>query len=201
MKTQTPTGFSTSGYQAGAVVGELAQLQRLLGESGEQAEERLTAACLRRPVLCPKCRAGGARPEGGRYRCQSCPAVFELFDARWLSRRQISPRAWVLTLKCFELGLGGQQISDLTGLSMPTVYKTLETIRLALAGAHTDGAGARSDEEFARYLRRQTAKHCGIPAKSLPLYVKEYEWRFRFRGRPLFEALLEAVCRLERSES
>ncbi len=200
MKTQTPTGFSTSGYQAGAAVGELAQLQRLLGESGEQAEERLAAACLRRPVLCPKCRAGGPRPEGRRrYRCQSCPAVFGLCDGRWLSRRQITARAWVLTLKGFELGLGGQQIADLTGLSMPTVYKTLETIRLALAA--TDSVRVLPAGEFRRYLQAQTAKHCGIPAKSLPLYLKEYEWRFSYRGRPLFNLLLEAVARPEQSGS
>lgn len=248
MKTQGHTGFATSGYQTGVLSGDLAHLQRLLGASSKQAEDQLAASCLRQPVRCPRCGEGGCRPRGGRrYGCSSCRAEFGLFDGRWLSRRRITPRAWVLTLKGFELGLGGQEISELTGLSMPTVYKTLETIRMALACldprwealvgslekaqgqpwrevfgiTESDGrvrvdsreggegfvypgrhaGGRRPEGPFLRYLLSQTAKHCGIPPASFPLYLKEYELRFNSRGRPLFELLLEAVARPRRSGS
>lgn len=271
------TGFASSGYQAGGHSGELAQLKRLLGASREEAEEELAASSLRLPARCPRCGQDGAGFEGRRrYRCASCRAVFGLFDGRWLSRRSITPHAWLVTLKGFELGLSGQQISGSTGLSMPTVYKTLETIRMALAcldprweglvgvleesqgrswpgmfgikesegrvsvetlegGApwgegdalppvlHAEGfvytagygefdalvwhgpiaggqraAGGRREalaNPFLRFLLSHTAKHCGIPSQSFPLYLKEYELRFNHRGRPLFERLLSAITR------
>lgn len=213
MKTQGPTGFATSGYQTGDASGELAHLQGLLDATAVQAEDMLAAFCLRQPVRCPRCGDSGCRPRGRRrYLCSSCRNAFGLFEGTWLSRRRITPRAWVLTLKGFELGLGGQEISELTGLSMPTVYKTLETIRMAVAsldprwegpadsletprGIEEFLAQGRVAEPFRRFLLRQTAKHCGIRAMSFPLYLKEYELRFNHRGRPLFDLLADAVAR------
>ena len=252
VREHRPTGFTAAGYQAGARFAGLDDFHLFLSTYSRDAQGRLAEACLRRPAVCPRCaRADCRRVSTRRMRCRACSQTFDLFDGRWFSKRRIPAKAWLAAIKSFELGLGGRQTARLTGLSMPTVYATLETIRLALCALDSEWRAPAGDEKapvfgvrragdgvkieriegpiadapavvhqdgfvytapaqgydalirhpsgapratrrrgprdpFLRYMIARTAKHFGIPEASFPLYLKEYEFRFNRRGRPLF---------------
>lgn len=212
-------GFTAAGFQTGSRFAGLDEFHAFLATGLRGAQARLVQACRRRPAACPRCR--------------DCDCA----HGRWLGKRRIPAKAWLAAVKSFELGLGGRQTARLTGLSKPTVYATLDTIRAALAALDPDWSAPSGDEKspvfgvrwegervrvtrvhgpaagcdavisygaalprrtadpFLRYLAAQTAKHFGIPQASFPLYLKEYEFRFNRRGRPLFDEILDALTR------
>lgn len=98
------------------------------------AARRIDAACRSVPTRCTRC--GGERLYvlgGDRRRCASCRLTLRPITGRWLARLHASPRTWLSVVRCFALGLGGKGVADVCGLSRPTAYRALETIRLALA--------------------------------------------------------------------
>ena len=52
---------------------------------------------------------------------------------------------------------------------------------------------ARGNDPFGRYLASRLPCHFGVPRAAFPLFVKEYELRFNFRGGGLLDALIQAM--------
>lgn len=121
----------------------LLELQRILSsarrlsrppEDEDEAARRFEAACRLVPSACPRCRAERLYELGGeRLRCASCRHTFRPVTGRWLGRLRVPPRVWLAAVRCFALGLGGKEAASLCGVSQPTAYRALETIRLAIA--------------------------------------------------------------------
>lgn len=196
---------------------KLEELRSVLRLSEEEARAMLEAQVVRDELVCPRCDAEKLYAlRSRRWRCARCRYTFGLLAGRWVSTLRIPARTWVIVLKAFEAGLPAESAMHLTGLSRPTLYKALHTIRLALAAREGKGAAAERAEfstahgryarlanpeggstgPFEKYLKIQAARHYSIPAKVFPLYLLEWELRFRRGGRPWLDELLAAVTRL-----
>lgn len=51
-----------------------------------------------------------------------------------------------------------------------------------------------SDSEFWKFARKRLRRFRGISCQRFPLYLKELEFRFNNRGRPIFETLASYLC-------
>jgi len=69
---------------------------------------------------------------GKRYRCKRCKYTFHEYTGRWLNHVKISAKDWLWIIKLFELELSTKKISEQVGLSYPTVFKAVTTIRRSI---------------------------------------------------------------------
>lgn len=262
---------------------KVADLDRLMGSVRSLAElatlgeaaaaRRIDAACRSVPTRCTRC--GGERLYvlgGDRRRCASCRLTLRPITGRWLARLHASPRTWLSVARCFALGLGGKEVADVCGLSQPTAYRALETIRLALAWrdpawrsvveaflarrpalelfkvcrqgesvnvvplaaretevvptvlhkngfVYADGGGVpgalvchggvnvpwnigsdRTDlshrDPFLIFILNRMPGHFGVRRAAFPLYLKELEFRYNNRGRPVDDLEGEVLAAL-----
>lgn len=199
---------------------KLEELRSVLRLTEGDAQAMLESLVPRDELSCPRCDARKLYSLGSRrWRCAACRYSFGLLAGRWVSTLRIPARTWVIAVKAFEAGLPAESAMQLTGLSRPTLYKVLHTIRLALAAQAPKGAAGERGEfavpsgryarlanpeggatgPFEKYLKIQASRHYSIPAKVFPLYLLEWELRFRRGGRPWFDELLAAVTRPARA--
>jgi transposase len=91
--------------------------------------------------FCPRCRSRKLlRLADGRRRCSGCRYSFRSdFAGRWIASGRLSPAMWLRIIKLFELELSTRKIARQLGLSYPTAYKAVRTIRLAIL-AHAPDA-------------------------------------------------------------
>ncbi len=201
----------------------LEQLRSVLRLSEEEAQAMLEAQVLRETLKCPRCSAKKLYAlKSERWRCSQCRYTFGLLAGRWVTSIRIPAKTWIVALKAFEAGLPAESMGQLTGLSRPTLYKVLNTIRLALAAQDPEalkrgnllaaakagryatvdldangGTNKEMSESFMKYVKIQASRHYSIPPKAFPLYFMEWELRFRRSGKPWFEELLVAITRPE----
>lgn len=112
------------------------ELNSVIAMSEEEARKLLERFATQGQAVCPRCEGAKLYTlASDRRRCAACRYSFGPFAGRWLARARIPARTWVLALKAFELGLPAVSIGELTGLSRPTLYRVLHTIRLSLAAS------------------------------------------------------------------
>lgn len=76
---------------------------------------------------------------GARYRCKDCRYDFHNFSGRWIQRCRISCQQWLWIIKLFELELSTRKICQQVDLSYPTVLKAVNTLRMAILKANSEG--------------------------------------------------------------
>lgn len=114
--------------------GVLEDLRSILRLSEDEARAMVERQVARDRLECPRCAKGRLYAlRSRRRRCAGCRYTFGLFAGRWLSRVRIPARSWLIALKAFEAGLPAESLGRLAGLSRPTLYRVLNTIRLSLA--------------------------------------------------------------------
>ena len=113
----------------------LNELGAILRLDATQAELMLEDACRHEPTRCRRCGNEDRiyRLSGGRLRCAKCRYSFREFTGRWLGRHRLAAQVWLAAIKCFELGLGARELSQVAGLSLPTAAELERTVQMALA--------------------------------------------------------------------
>lgn len=113
----------------------LNELGAILRLDTNQAELMLDEAARREPHHCRRCGNEDRiyRLSGGRLRCAKCRYSFRAFTGRWLGRHRLPATVWLAAIKCFELGLGARELSQVAGLSLPTAAELERTVQMALA--------------------------------------------------------------------
>ena len=235
----------------------------------------LTRCSMTGGFRCPSCSSEKLYEiEGGkRRRCARCGHTFNPFAGRYLNNVKLTAHEWLWLVKLFELEMSATVIAAETGISYPTVLKSIDTIRCALAEAHgadraipgdceavqhlaiSNGPGGHDDsyeadsgpgsaiffhlkfgddcliltkrspdgrllqcgdrkleivdygKNFPRlkvycsakgfwpFAKERLTKYHGVPLNKLPCYLEEMSFRWMNRGTPLFDLILEKLCR------
>ena len=235
----------------------------------------LTRCSMTGPFRCPSCSSEKLYEieSGKRRRCARCGHTFNPFAGRYLNNVKLTAHEWLWLVKLFELEMSATVITGETGISYPTVLKSIDTIRCALAdergadGAVTGGREAgrhlaisngpgshdepydadsgpesgiffhlafgddclvltkrSSNGQFLRcgdrrleivdygknfprlkvycsakgfwpFAKERLMKYHGVPLNKLPRYLEEMSFRWMNRGTPLFDLILEKLCR------
>lgn len=72
---------------------------------------------------------------GDRRRCAHCDHSFHPLQGRWIHRVKISSQKWLWIVKLFELNSSAKMICEETGISYPTILKSVDVLRMAIAGS------------------------------------------------------------------
>lgn len=127
-------GDTMNGYRTVSWAQALAEMGVILRLDPKEAEGMLDAACEGEPMRCRRCGADRLyHLSGGRLRCAKCRYSFYKFTGRWLGRHRLPAKVWLAAIKAFELGLGGQSVAEVCGLSLPTAAELEKTIQMSIA--------------------------------------------------------------------
>lgn len=136
-------------------------------------------------LRCPQC--GNDKlyriEKGKRLRCARCRYTFHLLTGRWLNRVKINVHDWMWIVKLFELEASASVIAGETGVSYPTVLKTVDTIRMSIAGRN--GPPPYGDN--------------GAVFEGVPLFGIFYDSNKAMRLAPLPPDVVLYATRIERS--
>ncbi|MCX5789004.1 MAG: transposase [Elusimicrobia bacterium] len=194
----------------------LNELGAILRLDTNQAELMLDEAARREPHHCRRCGNEDRiyRLSGGRLRCAKCRYSFRAFTGRWLGRHRLPATVWLAAIKCFELGLGAQELSQVAGLSLlvravacgGNVTRAFK-IRHQGDGIRVEPLPSAGDDEVRidlppagqtadqlRVFRAGIRRWMRLSPDRLALKLKEWEVRSNRRGS-LFELALEALVR------
>lgn len=211
---------------------------------------------------CPSCSSEKLYEieNGKRRRCARCGHTFNPFAGRYLNNVKLTAHEWLWLVKLFELEMSATVITGETGISYPTVLKSIDTIRCALADERGADGAVPGDREAGRHLaisndpdsaiffhlafgddcliltkkspngrvlrcgdrkleivdygknfprlnvycsakgfwpfaKERLMKYHGVPLNKLPRYLEEMSFRWMNRGTPLFDLILERLCR------
>jgi transposase len=103
-------------------------------KSNISARKYLSGFCLKNGHrICPRCSGRKLSPRSdGRRRCLRCHYTFHDFSDRWINEGNLIPGQWLRLIKLFELEISVRKMALQLGLSYPTVYKAVTTIRRAI---------------------------------------------------------------------
>ena len=91
--------------------------------------------------FCPRCRCRKLyKLREGRYRCSRCQYTFHEFSGRWINQGRLTCVQWLSLIKLFELEVSVRKMAQQMGLSYGTVYRAIQTIRLAIVSQAQDAA-------------------------------------------------------------
>lgn len=235
----------------------------------------LTRCSMTGGFRCPSCLSEKLYEieNGKRRRCARCGHTFNPFAGRYLNNVKLTAHEWLWLVKLFELEMSATVIAGETGISYPTVLKSIDTIRCALADARCADSAVPGDCEAVRHLaisngpesrddsdqtdsgpgsaiffhlkfgddcliltkrapdgrlvwcgdrkleivdygknfprlkvycsakgfwpfaKERFTKYHGVPLNKLPCYLEEMSFRWMNRGTPLFDLILERLCR------
>lgn len=92
--------------------------------------------------ICPRCKTRKLyKTVDKRYRCSRCEYTFHDRSGRWINNGNLKYGQWLRIIKLFELEVSTRKMAQQLSLSYNTVYKAVNTIRLAIL-AHADDAKA-----------------------------------------------------------
>ncbi|KUG27467.1 putative transposase [hydrocarbon metagenome] len=89
--------------------------------------------------FCPRCRERKLyKVADGRRRCSRCGYTFQDFSRRFLNACAFDCRQWLWFLKLFELAVPPRDMAVQMRVTYPTVLKTMDVVRRAIAAQSLD---------------------------------------------------------------
>ena len=120
---------------------DLKAYYRLISSEG-RAKKYLSKKCLKNQHrFCPRCQCRKLyKLQEGRYRCSRCQYTFHEFSGRWINQGRLTCVQWLSLIKLFELEVSVRKMAQQMGLAYGTVYRAIQTIRLAIVSQAQDAA-------------------------------------------------------------
>ena len=110
--------------------------------SESRARKYLLGKCFKNHQrFCPRCQGRKLyQLREGRYRCSRCQYTFQEFSGRWINQGRLTWVQWLSLIKLFELEVSVRKMAQQMGLAYRTVYRAVQTLRLAIVSQAPDAA-------------------------------------------------------------